>query len=257
MTTLARLVTLVCGLIAVALVVGGSANALDLLSWDSETRTASYPSVRRILVVNDAGAVTLERSPDRAVHVRTELRRGLTAPDERHALQDGGRVLRLDASCTAIFSNACRVAYRVQVPDGLPVDVRSSSHGISASGLDLGTAVLRLESSAGGIDVQDVTAGPVRLSSSAGGVRADGLDSGDVEVTSSAGGVDLDLVGDLRTLKAESSAGGVRLVVPDLVYAVDASSSAGSTDVQVRQDPSSARRIDARSSAGSVRVRRR
>lgn len=251
------MVTLLGGLVGAVLVAGASANALDLLARDTRVQTTSYAQVRRIVVADDAGPVALERSPDAVVHVRAELRRGLTEPDEDRALQDGERVLRLRATCTAVFSNACRVGYRIQVPDGSEVDVESSSDGISAAGLDLGASALHLGSDAGGIDVQDLTAGTVRLDSSAGGVRARGLRSGDVEARSSAGEVDLDLDGDLRRLRAASSAGEVRLVVPDLVYAVQATSSAGSTDVQVRQDPSSARRVRASSSAGSVRIRRR
>ena len=147
----------------------------------------------------------------------------------------------------------CSADLRLVVPADVQVLVRADVDGVRLEGLD---GPLRAESSAGSVRLVDV-GGPVVASSSAGGVRGERLRSTDVEAESSAGAVRLGFDVPPRQVRAGSSAGAVEVVLPagSGPYAVDASSSAGSTDVDVPTDPSAERRVEARSSAGSVVVR--
>jgi hypothetical protein len=234
-------VVLVIVVLVVLIVLAG----LALRRSDSETITFPAP-VRSVDVKLPAGGVRITAGGDGSASVTRETRWLLTKPklDER---MDGGE-LHLHVTGSPLFSGV--VEYTLTVPADASVMVWSSAGTIHATGVDGG---LDARSSAGGIHV-DGCGGALRLKTSAGSVEGERLSSTDVEVHTSAGGVDLTFAVAPDRVEVETSAGSVDVVVPDDRYAVSTDTGVGNETVEVTRDDTSGRRIDVKTSAGSVRI---
>jgi hypothetical protein len=234
-------VVLVIVVLVVLIVLAG----LALRRSDSETITFPAP-VRSVDVKLPAGGVRITAGGDGSASVTRETRWLLTKPklDERM----GGGELHLHVTGSPLFSGV--VEYTLTVPADASVKVWSSAGTIHATGVDGG---LDARSSAGGIHV-DGCGGALRLKTSAGSVEGERLSSTDVEVHTSAGGVDLTFAVAPDRVEVETSAGSVDVVVPDDRYAVSTDTGVGNETVEVTRDDTSGRRIDVKTSAGSVRI---
>ena len=231
----------------VALIVIALAALPWFLSTDTSTEAFDAANVSRAEIDVDGRVVVRAGQRPEVVFSRSWR---LRPPATEAGVENG--VLQVSGRCPnfALFSR-CSTNAEVTVPAAAQVVVVTSAGSITVDGVEGG---LDLGSSAGGIEVRDV-AGPARLHSSAGAIIGT-LTGGDVDAESSAGGVTLTLTGPFERLSATSSAGGIDLTVPDEAYRVDADTSAGSVNTDVRTDPDATREIYARSSAGSVTIRR-
>jgi hypothetical protein len=257
-------------LLTATMVAWGSAQALDALSIEEERIVRSYAGVTTIDLRHAHGNVDLVPARGRRVGVAIDSRHGFLSGHERADELRGGE-LRLRGSCDFLTLGTCEEDYRVEVPRGVAVSVRTSAGEAIARGLRGGD--LELRSSAGPVRAIDVRAPTIDLRSSAGPVSAVGVRAADLRVRSSAGGVnvahsvgrkitastsagpvDVELLRPPLRVDAESSAGGVNVFVPDVGYAVDAQTSAGEESVRVRQRPGGRREINAESRAGNVSV---
>src|SRR5690606_31233541 len=99
--------------------------------------------------------------------------------------------------------------------------------------------------------------GDLQASTDNGRVEATGLRSAAVSARSHNGRVSLTFAEAPQVVDATTSNGRVEIVVPDdaTPYLVDIDTDHGSTDVGVRTDPTSDRRIHGRSHNGDVTVR--
>lgn len=275
-------------LLTLGMVLWGSAQALDRLSIEEDHVVASYAGVRTIDLRHAHGDVELVPARGRRVLVTVDSRSGFLSGHERDSELVAGE-LRLRGSCDFLNFGTCEEDYRVEVPRGVSVTVRTSAGEATARGLrgeldmrssagpvratDVRGGDVELRSSAGPVDAEDVradtldlrsSAGPVsatrvvaamlRLRSSAGPVDATATRAARVTAETSAGPVDLELLRPPLNVDADSTAGGVTLRVPDVGYSVDAHTSAGEERVEVRQRPGARRKIRAESSAGDVNV---
>jgi hypothetical protein len=213
----------------------------------SDTETITFPApVRSVDVKLPAGGVRITAGGDGGASVTRETRWLLTKPKLDERLDDGE--LHLHVTGSPLFSGV--VEYSLTVPAAASVKVWSSAGTIHAPGVD---GALDARSSAGGIYV-DGCRGALRLKTSAGSVEGERLSSTDVEVHTSAGGVDLTFAVAPDRVEVETSAGSVDLVVPDDRYAVSTDTGVGTETVEVTRDDTSRRRIDVKTSAGSVRI---
>jgi Putative adhesin len=248
-----RALHVAAALFALAAVAFGALSLLDLASRHTTTERSSYDGVRS-LVVEGASDVTLTGAPaGGSLEVVARVTEGLRSPSHS-GQRTGDGELRLSASCPGFFGGRCAVDYEIRVPSGTVVRADASGGDVVAEEITT-TEPFRLESSAGDVTANDVTAPAIELSSSAGDVSGRALSAERLELESSAGDVTASLRTPAERLLADSSAGDVELVVPDEVYRLDASSSAGDVDASdVSTDPDAPRAIVARSSAGDVRV---
>ncbi len=252
------------------MVLWGSAQALDALSIEEERVASSYLGVEEIDLRHAHGNVDLVRAEGRRTIVAIDSRHGLlSAHDREDTLRDGQ--LRLRGSCDFLTLGTCEEDYRIEVPRGVTVRIKTSAGETTARGLRGGDLELRssagpvtatgvragrvvLSSNAGPVAAEDVRARRIEADSRAGGVFVERSVARHVEATSSAGKTQVELLRPPLSVAADSSAGGVTVWVPDVGYAVDAHTSAGEENVQVRQRPASGREIVAESSAGDVSV---
>jgi putative adhesin len=230
-----------------ALVVAASAAivvgcALVLGIWwlaSSETRIATY-SVRGAvsgvtLDLAGASAVVVGGGAGRAVEVRRtdEFSFGRRAAAQR-AVADG--VLRLRSRCPVTVLASCSAAYRVTVPDNIPVRVRTSSGDVRFSDYR-GSASIA------------TTTGDIAVGGYCGFLLQARAESGDVSASASCAP---------ERLVLRSRSGDVRAVVPAGRYRVDADTDGGSRRVvgltPVEDAPF---QIQALSSAGDVDVETR
>lgn len=139
--------------VSALLVVGGAvALAVGALASTRE-RIVSYPVTGTLKGISfdlaDGGIVVVGGGRPGAVTVeRTERFAFGHSAHTTRAVQDG--VFRVRSHCPRAFLGACSVAYRVQVPDNLPLEVRTTGGSVRLSDYH-GSAMLATES--GDIDV--------------------------------------------------------------------------------------------------------
>jgi hypothetical protein len=217
---------------AVLSVVAGTLNVIGSIGHDSAHHQQSYQGIRVVDVDVSAESVQIVAGPDGVTRLDRTISWSLKKPSYSQR-QEGDRLV-IRSSCGITFGRGCSGKVHLVVPAAAEVHAHSSASYVGVTGL---SGRLDLSSSAGHVD----------------GVR---LASKTVEADSSAGSVELGFVVPPTDVKATSSAGSVAVLLPkgDEAYRVEADSSAGSSEVSVRTDPASSRRIVANSSAGSVEV---
>jgi hypothetical protein len=179
--------------------------------YTRETRTTTYR------VLGDLGGVRLDLGDAdveidggaTAVEVRRVDRFAYGKPSiERHDV-DGGR-LSIVSRCPDQALGSCNVAYRLTVPDNVPIEIQTSSGSVRLSSV---RASVQVSTSSGPITATGYCGFSLRASS----------DSGDVGAVSECSADRLEL---------RSRSGDVRAVVPAGRYLLDAHSDTGTTRVR-------------------------
>jgi hypothetical protein len=256
-------------LLTVLMVLWGSAQALDRLSIEEEHLVRGYSGVAAIDLRHAHGDVELVPARGRRVEVAIDSRHGFLSGHDREQRLRAGE-LELRGSCDFLTIGTCEEHYRISVPRGVAVSVRTSAGEATARGLrgdlelrssaglvrafDVRGRSVELASHAGSVNATDVRADDLTLGSRAGGIEAIRSSGKTVRAIAAAGSVDLELLVPPSYVEAESRAGAVTVIVPDVGYAVTARTAAGEEDVRVRQRPAGRREIDVESRAGDVSV---
>jgi hypothetical protein len=222
------------GIVAAALVAGATVSAVSTFTEQRTANTTTYQqAIAKVVVETGTGDVEVrEGRPGSGVVVERRTRSSWgTTPTASEAV--AGDVLTLRGICRGFWS--CSVEYRITVPPGTALEATTSTGSIAAAGLDA----------------------EVSVTSSTGSIELTGLRSQRVQVEASTGSIELGFTAVPSDVRVEASTGDVEVVVPrdGTKYAVQTSTSTGSTDVAVPVDSSSSRRIEARTSTGSVEVR--
>ncbi|HEY7137822.1 MAG TPA: GNAT family N-acetyltransferase [Acidimicrobiia bacterium] len=206
-------------------------------------------SVDALSCTLDAGNVDAIASTAAGAVVRRTIRHGARAPTTSERL-DGTRLVLDSRGRHGWFRGWWWVDYDVRLPAGASVVATTATGRLSVAGV---WGDLELRSQAGKLRVREAR-GRLRLRSSAGSIEGEELHSSDVEARTEAGHVVLAFATPPERVDVTASAGAIELRLPGGPYAVDASSAAGRVHVEVPTDPASARRVVARSMAGSVHV---
>jgi hypothetical protein len=199
---------------------------------DRETFTAT--GVRVLDVDLRAGRVLVERSPDQQVHA-TVTSEGTWRKPETTRQQDGQTLTLSSQGCNhQPMWGRCRVQYSLKVPDGVQVGLTANAGQLVVNGVD-GDVSARVN--AGEIQLTDLRSKTVDAYTDAGRIVAGFAEAPqDVRTTTSTGAIEIRV----------PTAGGP--------YAVEASADLGAATVDVPTDPTSARRISARTSVGAVHI---
>jgi hypothetical protein len=222
--------------VSACLIIGGAIAMAIWFEASREKRVATY-AVRGALegVALDLGGASADivgGGPRAVVEVRRtdEFAFGQQASAERAV---AGGILRLRSRCPATVLGSCSAAYRLTVPDNVPVTVRTS------------TGNVRFTSFRGSATV-DTRAGNIAVGGFCGFSLHARADSGDVSAVTACAPERLDL---------RSRTGGVHAVVPPGRYRVDADSDSGRRTVQgLISADDAAFQIQALSSTGDVSV---
>lgn len=244
---------LVLGSLAAILAVGfGTINVIGLLAHEERTETATFAAggVTRLDLVADNGSVEVVGADTDEITVIAEISHGLSRTRHRAAIEGDTLVVR--SSCPWI-SEWCSVDYRIEVPAELDVQLDIEDGRLAVR--DVAGAV-RVDGDSDSIELTRL-AGDVEASTDDGNVVARGLRSASVQADSDNGRVSLTFASAPTTVQASTDHGRVEVVVPDgsETYRVDLETDFGSTDIGVRTDPDSSRRITGSSDSGDVTVR--
>jgi hypothetical protein len=199
-----------------------------------ETRTTPYRVLGDLAGIQlDLGDADVEIDGGAsAVEVRRVDRFAYGAPSEERRSIDGG-TLTIVSRCPEQVLGSCRVAYRLTVPDNVPIEIETTGGSVRVSGV---RASVRITTGAGAITVDGFCGFLLRASSDSGDVRAASECSAD-------------------RLELRSRSGDVRVVAPSGRYQIDAQSDSGTTRIRGLTNVDDAPfQIQALSTSGNVSV---
>lgn len=208
---------------------------------DSTTLSEKITSVR---LDNSSGGVRLhgketvtEVSLRRVIEYEGDEPEGAT-----HRVEDGVLVL---GGC----GKECSVRYTVDLPPNIPVTGRTSTGGISVSGV----GEVRVTSASGAVDLDDVE-GAVDVRTTNGRINGRGLKGDRLDAETSNGAIDLSLATP-QDVRARTSNGAISVTAPDARYKVSARTSNGRKNLGVRDDPSGDHTLDLTTGNGAITVK--
>ena len=199
---------------ASAVLVGGSALALS--AWwalTSKRVVATYSVQGAVSAVfldlggADADVVGGGNRPSVQVRRTDEYAFGRRAIAGRDA---AGGVLRIRSRCPDTVLGACDAAYRLTVPDNVPVTVRTTSGDVRFTGYQ-GSAQI------------DTSSGDIAIGGYCGFLLRARADAGDVSASASCA---------TERMELRSRTGDVRAIVPPGRYRVDADTDTGESEVR-------------------------
>lgn len=219
---------------AVTLLVAGAVLGAVWL-WSTETRTVFLhlpASLGGIELHVQSGDVAVVGGSQTGVSISSSDRFVFGhGPRERRSLRGG--ILRITSGCPHMVVGSCSASYRIDVPNDVPISIRTE-HGD-----------IRLDGYSGSADVATDT-GAINVEGYCGFVLGAASASGDVTVSTACSPERL-------TLRSDS--GDVSATVPPGNYGIQAASSAGSTSVRGLIDDGGAPwAIQALSNTGNVRL---
>lgn len=238
-------------LIALVGTAGVVVAGLATFAPEEDLTTFTQPGpIRSVEVDLEGGRIEVVAGAADAAQVERTRRYLGGAPTTTETLVEG--VLRIRAACPRFLAVGCRVDYRLEVPSGVAVRVRSDRGSVSV--VDV-AGMVEVDTAAGGVRLTR-TRGPVRVKTSAGSVDGVDLVAAFLDATTGAGRIRLTLAEPPGRVGLRTGAGSIDLVLPPATggYRVDADAGAGKVDVSVDQQPGSARAVTARSGSGSIRV---
>jgi hypothetical protein len=181
----------------------------------------------------------------------TRTRRYLVgAPKVSESLAPDG-VLRVAAECRFIVAG-CAVDYRLEVPAGVPVRIRTERGSVSV--VDM-TGMVEVDAGAGNVRLTR-TRGPVKVDTSAGNVEGVEIVAQFLDATTDAGRIRLAMAEPPGRLGLKTGAGNIDVALPaaDGGYRVAPDAGAGKVDVTVEQNEGGSRSIIATTGAGNIRI---
>jgi hypothetical protein len=220
--------------LAMALVApAGCAEANTRTGGSTTTDQQSYEITEPVdaLVVDARAATVIVEGGDGPLTVDETYHFSDDKPATSHRV-DGSTLHLTDSGCRN-DDVRCDVEFRVHLPAAARTQITSQAGAVRLTGLT----------------------GDVAVSTRAGAVEGRGLGGDEVSVETQAGAARLEFAQAPSTVRASTEVGAVEVRVPgDTSYAVDVQTTVGRSDVSVQRDPSSAHRIQIRTSVGAVKV---
>lgn len=224
-----RTLLTVIGTIVTVLILGGLVLGASLIKRDTRVATADVELGDSALLVINAGAadVRLVEGEEGVVRIRARITSGLRQTD--YQLGRRGDEIKIVSRCQTWLSPGCGVSATLEVPKGMPIEVKTTSGDIRADSLAEG--VLTVTSGSGNVSVRDLKVDEFQANTA----------SGDISAT---------FATQPFGLKATTRSGDIRATVPagKRTYAVVASSKSG--DIANSLDGEVASTLDADQEGG-------
>jgi DUF4097 and DUF4098 domain-containing protein YvlB len=243
---------------AVVVLAGGAFVWLRVIRATGTQRVAQQHvherEITRLEVESASGSISVAQGRRGRVVIARHLRWASAKPEIRE--EWFGTTLRISHRCAK--ESECSVDYLIQAPADVVVDARTKEGDLAIRDI---IGDLRLSTSAGNLEVVNAH-GKLRARAAGGGITAHGLHSPRTEVEAEDGDLELQFVAAPSEVEALSSSGSIKVSLPGVGadvpdgrgYAVRASTEAGSLRVDVRQDVSSGRTIDAHTHEGDIDI---
>jgi hypothetical protein len=185
--------------------------------------------VSTVIVTSHAGNITVTGGSGSATSVTEQAAYSSTPPVTTRTVS--GKTLTITYSCPVEL--VCGVAYVVQVPRDVTLQVKADAGAIRLSGL----------------------AGDVTAKADAGFISATALSGASVSLTTEVGGITATFTGTPATIQALARVGAITLHVPGgATYKVSADADVGKATVSVPQSSSSGHVITATTNVGTISI---
>ena len=209
------LIIVAASLAGLAVLGGGfyaTAQVFDTTKTDHDTASRS---VRHLVIKADSGDIELVPG-GRSVEIETTRQYFLDSPDVSRSVEDG--TLTLESECGNLVGFSCDTDYRVEVPKGVTVDVRTYAGDIKADG---------------------IAARSIEARSYVGDVDIDATRQSDVTARTNVGDINVELPKGKYNIDSDTAVGDSDvddgLVTSDHArHSVDMQSDVGDVDVSVR-----------------------
>lgn len=242
-------------LLVVLIVLVGTAGvvvaALALFFPEKDRTTLAQPGpVRGLEVDVEVGKVEVvpgEGTDAKIIRTRRAL---VGSPGAKEALVDG--VLRIEAECDGPIAAGCSVDYRLEVPAGVPVRIRTKRGSVAVTDM---TGMVEIDAGAGNVRLTR-TKGPVKVDTSAGNVEGVDVVAQFLDATTDAGRIRLTMAEAPGRLGLKTGAGNIDVGLPTTPggYRVAPETGAGKVDITVDRNEGASRTIVATTGAGTIRV---
>jgi hypothetical protein len=224
---------------------------LALLFPEKDKTTLAQPGPVHSLEVDvEVGRIQIVPGQSDGATITRTRRYLVGGPEAREALVDG--VLRVNAECQSIITAGCAVDYRLEVPAGVPVRIRTKRGSVSVTDM---TGMVEVDAGAGNVRLIR-TRGPVKVGTSAGDVDGVDIAAQFLDATTSAGRIRLSIAEAPGRLGLKTGAGNIDVGLPTTPggYRVATETGAGKADVTVEQNEGGSRAIIASTGAGNIRI---
>jgi hypothetical protein len=241
-------------LVALIVLVGTAGLVVAVLALvfpEKDRTTLAQPGPVRSLEVDvEVGRIEVVPGQGEGATITRTRRYLVGGPEAREALVDG--VLRVNAECQSIIAAGCAVDYRLEVPAGAPIRIRTARGSVSVTDM---TGMVEVDAGAGNVRLTR-TRGPVKVDTSAGNVDGVDLAAQFLDATTSAGRIRLSIAEPPGRLGLRTGAGSIDVGLPTTPggYRVAAETGAGKADVTVEQNEGGSRAIIAKTGAGNIRI---
>ena len=242
---------LVAVLIALVGTAGVVVAALTLFFPEKERTTLAQPGPVRSLEVDvEVGRVEVVPGEGDGATITRTRRYLVGAPRTREALVEG--VLRVEAECQSAVAAGCAVDYRLEVPAGVPIRIRTERGSVSVTDM---TGMVEVDAGAGNVRLTR-TRGPVKVDTAAGNVDGVDVAAQFLDATTDAGRIRLSVTEAPGRLGLKTGAGSIDVGLPPTPggYRVATDTDAGKVDVTVEQNEGGSRTVVATTGAGNIRI---
>lgn len=230
-----RTLLTVVGTILVVGIVAGLVLGASILKRSTTVSTSDIELGGAAQVVIDAGAsdVSLVQGDPDIVRVRARITSGLRKTDFQIGRR--GEEIKIVAGCQEWLNPGCGVETTVEVPQGYPVVVRTTS---------------------GDVDVEDVVEGVLTVVSGTGDISATGLEVDEFSAETTSGDVDAAFAKQPFAFKATTTSGDItaEMAGGKRTYAVTATAKTGDVSSDVESDIDGAGFIRATSDSGDISI---
>ena len=225
--------------------------ALVLFFPEKDRTTLAQPGPVSSLEVDvEAGRIEVVPAGGEQAMITRTRRYLVGAPTTSEGLADG--VLRIQAECGSRVAAGCAVDYRLEVPAGVPVHIRTQRGSVSV--VDM-TGTVDVAAGAGDVHLTR-TKGPVKVDTSAGDVDGVDVAAQFLDATTGAGRIRLSMAEPPGRLGLKTGNGNIDVGLPTAPggYRVAPEAGAGKVDVTVEQNEGGSRSIIASTRAGRIRI---
>jgi hypothetical protein len=225
----------VLGTIVVVALVAGAVLGLSILKRDTTVSTSVVELGTSRQIVLDGGSADLRivQGEPEVVKVTARITSGLRKTGFQLGRRDDE--IKILSGCQSWLSPGCGVSATIEIPEGFPVVVRTTS---------------------GDVRADSISEGALTVVTGAGDVRAAGLEVDELDVRTTSGDVDAEFTRQPFAIKATTDSGDIAADVPlgERSYKVTASSKSGSVSSSIPKGGDEGYFVRARSDSGDIRL---
>lgn len=232
----ARTLMTVLGTILAVGILMGLVLGASILKRNTTVTTSDIELVDASPIVIDAGATNLrivQGDPD-IVRVKGRVTSGLRKTDFQVGRR--GNQIKIVSGCQTWLSPGCGVETTLELPEGFPVEIRTTS---------------------GDVEVREVVEGVLTIKSGTGNINGSGLELDELFAQTTSGEISADFATQPFAFKATTTSGDISADMPDgkKTYVVTATSKSGNVSSEMKSEKNAEGFVRAVTNSGNISLR--